>query len=205
MHSTEDCDFSTATIAAFVILTTAIIIISIILVVVVFRKYICRRKSELRRTEGGTVQNNPAYHNIELPVRDDKSPTSVSPELGEEGPEQGMTVTIINQNDLSTQSKSSITSTEEKGDPVSNSAVHNTTDPQAMKNRSASMKEESHPSLSVSPTKGRSLSDQIPLSPKTIVSTLGFVAGFVSGYATKPLIKEDAGEESDADSDEHTQ
>jgi len=181
------------------------------------RKCICRRKSELRvdrvdpRQEDGTVQNNPVFQNIELPVRDDieeKSPTSVSPGPGEEDSEQLRPLAISNQNNasicqsLSTQSTSSTTSTEEKDASVSGSVVHDTTDSQAIEittTGGASMKEESHPPLSVSPSKRKSLSDQMPPSPRVIAS-LGIGSG--SGFgSTNPLIKEND-EESDPDSDE---
>ena len=211
MHSTEDCDCSTTIIAASVTLVAVISVIIIInLAVVVFRKRICRRKSELHvepKTEDGTVRNNPAFEPPVDDVTEEKSQTSVSPQLGEGGQEQRRTMTTINQSDAGVCQSSSATGTEE-GAPVSDSVVRNTTGAQAIRStitRGASMNEESHPSLSVSPTKRKSLSDQVPLSPKTIVSSFGFGSGFGSGNATKPLIKENHGEESDADSDEHTQ
>ena len=86
---------------------------------------------------------------------------------------------------------------------MSGSVVHDATDTQPIeitKTRGASMKEESHPPLSVSASKRRSLSDQVPLSPRVIASSLGFGSGFGSGKVTKLLIKEND-EESDADSD----
>ena len=86
---------------------------------------------------------------------------------------------------------------------MSGSGVHDTTNSQPIeipKTRGASMKEESHPPLPVSPSKRRSLSDQVPLSPRAIASSLGIGSGFGYGKVASPLIKEND-EESGADSD----
>lgn len=89
------------------------------------------------------------------------------------------------------------------GAPVDDSVVDNAASPQATEiTETGDIKEEFRSPISVSPTKRISslLTDQVPLSPRVIVSSLVFKSGSGEVIFTKPLINENS-EESDVDSD----
>lgn len=150
-----------------VVVIAAIIIINIVVWALCWR-YTCKRKKDLHvdpGTRDGTIQSNPAHQYVELPVRGGSEK--------EEGSEQGSSADIINQNDasiyrsLSTQSKGSTTSSEEKGAPVGENIILNCASHQNTKDsETGSLEKDTHSCSSLSPRKKKSLSDQVPLSPR---------------------------------------